>query len=306
MSIFNSQNQIPTQFPQDHSQSEKLQPTRFHSARFIQILNRWRSHGLSLRHELESRRREWRRLPLEEQQRREVRLWMWGAGILLTFITSLSVFDARQARSAQSLKIPDGLRLIRVQLIGPDHEAAMEWPDDVNRVDLYTSESTRPLLRGVDLWRSSRGPRGSFSVLLPETLLSDSGLPLELKLPLRAILRSDSDLMGETNVSTTSASTRHQSQSLAKHATPNMRSPQVARRGRKPIIHTEFGIGDGTEDAQTTQLGALMEDDEDAITDSSASTSLSEEHPEVETEPTISELKANAAQKFPPQHTEDD
>lgn len=306
MSIFNSQNQIPTQFPQDHSQSEKLQPTRFHSARFVQILNRWRSHGLSLRHELESRRREWRRLPLEEQQRREVRLWMWGAGILLTFITSLSVFDARQARSAQSLKIPDGLRLIRVQLIGPDHEAAMEWPDDVNRVDLYTSESTRPLLRGVDLWRSSRGPRGSFSVLLPETLLSDSGLPLELKLPLRAILRSDSDLMGETNVSTTSASTRHQSQSLAQHATPNLRSPQVARRGRKPIIHTEDGIGDGTEDAQTNQLGALMEDDEDAITDSSASTSLSEEYPEVETEPTISELKANAAQRFPPQHTEDD
>lgn len=306
MSIFNSQNQIPTQFPQDHSQSEKLQPTRFHSARFVQILNRWRSHGLGLRHELESRRREWRRLPLEEQQRREVRLWMWGAGILLTFITSLSVFDARQARSAQSLKIPDGLRLIRVQLIGPDHEAAMEWPDDVNRVDLYTSESTRPLLRGVDLWRSSRGPRGSFSVLLPETLLSDSGLPLELKLPLRAILRSDSDLMGETNVSTTSASTRHQSQSLAQHATPNLRSPQVARRGRKPIIHTEVGIGDGTEDAQTTQLGALLEDDQDAITDSSASTSLSEEHPEVEAEPTISELKTNAAQKFPPQHTEDD
>jgi hypothetical protein len=291
MSAFYFQNQNSPQ-----SQSEPLRSIRFAYGinQLKQTQNRWRSQWLRLRYEFERRRREWHRLPIEEQQRREVRLWMWGAGILLTFITSLSVFDARQARSAQSLKVPEGLRLIRVQLIGPDHEAAMEWPDDVNRVDLYTSESTRPLLRGVDLWRSSRGGRGSFSVLLPEALLSGSGLPKELKFPLRAVLRSDSDVIGESRVSTALAPQLDQAKSV--------RSIPFNRRVRKPIIHTE----DGIDEAQTHQLETSMEDDEDSNFEKYAVTNPSDEDSADEMNLAGSEMNMNASKKLPPQHTEDD
>gem|GEM_PF-5575143 len=279
-----------------HAQSEPVQSQRFQigHGRMKPALNFCLSQWRRLRYEFESRRREWRRLSDEEQQRREVRLWMWGAGILLTFITSLSVFDARQARSAQSLKVPEGLRLIRIQLIGPEQEAAMEWPDDVNRVDLYASESTRPILRGVDLWRSVRGARGSFSVLIPEALLSDSGLPRELKLPLRAVLRSDKDAIGESRTSSASGPLRDQTQSL--------RSAPLVRRARKPIIHTE----DGIVEAQSHQLEASLEVDEETDVSASAWPNHSEDDPKDGMPLAMPELNTNSAMKLPPQHTEDD
>lgn len=169
-------------------------------------LHYMKSQWLNWRLRLEERRLHWKRLPLEEQQRREIRIWMWGAGTLLTLVTTLSVVEARQARLAERVAIPEGLRMIRIQLIGPDHEAALDWPDDVSQVDLYSSQDARPVLKGVDLWRS---PRGIFSVLVPETLLEESGIPRDLQLPLRAIRRAQPDV-GITTTSDTSETIRHE------------------------------------------------------------------------------------------------
>ncbi len=284
-----------------HSQQIKLPFLTQFSVRAIP--SRWQIW----RDAWDKRRRSWQRLPIEEQQRREVRLWMWGAGGLLTLMTALSVVEARQSRHEENFKIPEGLRMVRINLIGPDHEAALEWPDDVNRVDLYSSQHSRAILRGVDLWRS---PRGSFSVLVPESLLQESGLPRDLQLPVRAIRRGEyenRELPAAPESNAEAEAIRLRSNSSALHRERSSGTSKSRRRTSTVVIHTELGLDpDPDATAREEWRGTNPNDAKEDLSESSPLTVDDGEMLNMSSPSMTTEDSQTMTDRPPLQHLEDD